>query len=587
MSAEDRLDDLAGSVSDGRSVDWDGAETRQQADKDLATVRAMKEVARIAAFSRDRQRSPIPLPLPESRIDPASEPERWGHLTLLETIGLGATGEVWRAWDTTLQREVALKFIQECAEDEDMSGALLAEARALARVKHPGVVAVYGIAEHDGRTGMWMELLRGPTLSEEIERRGGLPAQEVAKIGIELCAALEAVNRAGLIHRDLKPANVVLESDGRTVLTDFGLGWRRAFAGLPHSKGSGTPIFMSPGLLAGNDATARSDLYALGVTLWWALAGGPPFDAKSLEELKAQAARGPARSLRSIRPDAPAGLVEAIERAMATTEERPSSASDLSARIAASQKEEPRASRGKRSGVPLAIAAALLAVLAAGMWLVPRLTKSPAPVAERPATPVVGAGETSAAPSPYTVRATFVDRNQDGVRSLAPGDRVAPGDRLSLEFQATRPMWVYVLNEDERGEAYLLFPQPLFDLGNPVTPESMIVLPGTIGGRENAWMVTSRGGREHFLVVASPNPVPEIESELARLPLAKPGRPVQYAAIPPTIVERLRGVGAIAPVPQSEPKRAGTFDRFRSIAGRETVTEGIWARTIEFENPLR
>src|SRR5207253_2864900 len=99
----------------------------------------------------------------------------------------------------------------------DDQRALTEEARALARVRDPGVVVVYGIDQHDDRLGMWMELLRGETLADAIARRGRLPAAEVAAMGRDLARALDAVHAAGLVHRDIKPANVMLESDGRAV----------------------------------------------------------------------------------------------------------------------------------------------------------------------------------------------------------------------------------------------------------------------------------------------------------------------------------------------------------------------------------
>jgi hypothetical protein len=193
-----------------------------------------------------------------------------------------------------------------------------------------------------------------------------------------------------------------------------------------------------------------------------------------------------------------------------------------------------------------------------------------------------------AVPAGYHVEATLIGRTGGAFRRLAAGDRVAPGDWLSMEFRASKPMWVYVLNEDERGEAYLLFPQPLFDVGNPITADSAVVLPGTVGGRENAWRVTSRGGREHFLVVASAEPVAEIEAELRKLPEVRPGHPIQYAPIGPATVERLRGVGGVTPLPaDATPRRAGAFERFQGLAGRETVTQGVWIRKITLENPLK
>ena len=187
----------------------------------------------------------------------------------------------------------------------------------------------------------------------------------------------------------------------------------------------------------------------------------------------------------------------------------------------------------------------------------------------------------------YDVEATFIKHTEGGTVRIYDGDGVIPGDRLSLEAKVSRPAWVYVLNEDERGEHYLLFPQPRFDLQNPVTPGTSHLLPGAIEGRENAWTVTSRGGREHLLVVVSPEPVAELEAELTQLPTAEPGRPVTYATVGPKSMETLRGVGGIEEVPNSTAPAAKTrlFSRFKALAGRESNVEGVWVRQISFENP--
>ena len=636
MRAEDRLDRLdphdpfdalVVSLSDDTPIDWDVPGDRLAGARQPNVI-ALRDVARIAKFNRDLQRSPHPLGAPDGAMSavggdaPGAAYERWGELALLEPLGTGASGEVWRAWDARLRREVALKFLHadaappSNAQRESRASAageerLLSEARALARVRHPAVVTVYGIAEHDGRTGLWMECLNGPTLAEEIDRRGALPPADVTRIALELSRALEAVDAAGLVHRDLKPSNVVLAPGGRVVLTDFGLGQRRAFEAGGAQRISGTPVFMAPEVLDGAKATARSDCYALGVTLRWALTGRPPFRASTLDELVAEAKRGPATPLVVDRPDCPKALADIIERAMAPElKARFASAQEMTAALeAVVSGMSSRARAPQRQRWTLAIAAAVV-VLAIGAWLASRTGRPDAdrdaansqlsgrsePGPERHASnaPVNAASvsETRSregvATSPYEVEATLVDRTEGDFRRLASGDRVSPGDQLSLEMRASRPVWVYVLNQDDRGATYLLFPQPLYDRTNPIGADSTTILPGTIGGRENGWSVTSRGGREHFLVVASIAPVAEIESELGRLPAASPDRAIEYAAIPPAAVQRLRGVGGVTPLPESAAQgSAGPFERFRALAGGETVQDSIWVRSITLENPLR
>src|SRR5262249_11140650 len=155
------------------------------------------------------------------------EPFRWGPLEVRHRIGSGSFGEVFVARDPRLQREVALKLRRAGALER--SKRWLDEARRLARVRHPNVVTVYGADQHDGRGGLWMELVHGRTLEERLRHEGPLGAREGALIGAELCAALAAVHGQGLVHGDVKTHNVMREGApgasrdaGRIVLMDFG-----------------------------------------------------------------------------------------------------------------------------------------------------------------------------------------------------------------------------------------------------------------------------------------------------------------------------------------------------------------------------
>jgi TolB-like protein/tRNA A-37 threonylcarbamoyl transferase component Bud32 len=296
-----RLDALLESVADGSDVDWDAAEAAADEDQ-RRIVRNLRLVARIAEVHRTMpDRVPdagAPDPLLPTVPTPQSIPH-WGRLLLLETIGEGAFGEVHRARDPWLDRDVALKLLKSNIAGP---GRLLAEAQALARVRHPNVVTVHGADIQDGRVGLWMELVRGRTLAAIVASDGPFSGAEAAVIGQEVSKAVSAVHAAGLVHRDIKAQNVMRESGGRLVLMDFSAGH--------------TPLYAAPELLNGGQATVATDVYALGVLLYFLVVGKYPLNASSSDELKQAHARGERKRLAEVRPDLPASFIAAVERAM-------------------------------------------------------------------------------------------------------------------------------------------------------------------------------------------------------------------------------------------------------------------------------
>src|SRR4029453_13113164 len=187
---------------------------------------------------------------------------------LLERLGSGSQGDVFRAVDTRLDRQVALKFVKRPAGEP-----VLGEARLFARLRHPNVVTVYGADLIDGRVGLWMELISGDTLDTLVSRDGPMSATEAALVGLDVCRAVAAVHGAGLLHRDIKPQNVMRESGGRYVLMDFGTG--HDVVNESNREGRfGTPLYLAPEVLAGGAATVASDIYTLGVLVFF-LSTGP------------------------------------------------------------------------------------------------------------------------------------------------------------------------------------------------------------------------------------------------------------------------------------------------------------------------
>lgn len=564
----DRIEGLLGPISDGEAIDWD-AVVRDADPSERAMAEALRDVDGIGSWSRALQRATVP---DGGATETFREIPRWGELLLLERRGAGSSAEVWRAWDPRLRREVALKLVLSGRPGDTASAdnsPLMAEGRALARVRHPNVVAVHGIDSHDGRVGLWMDLVRGDTLEQVVATTGPLAPDEAARLGREIGGAVEAVHAAGLLHRDIKPANVVRDADGRWILADFGLG-RPLLAGggadpAPLSL-VGSPMYMPPELLEGGVPDARADVYALGLLVRYALTGAHPFPDGTLGELRKAAAAGPQPALAKARPGLPPGLITAVEMACAPrAAQRCASAREF---VAALGTGAPPGRRGRRRAWLVAVpvlAVITIAALAAFN---------------------AGRGPGADARGTYTVEAALVRHGSVGPEPVVDGGLVSPGDRLSLRWRASRPLWVYVVNADDRGESYLLFPQPRFAARNPLPADTPVVLPGTMDGGEVAWTVTSAGGRETFLVIASPEPLAEFDGPVAGLAAPEPGRAIEYAAAPPAALERLRGVGGLSGVaPAVGGGEASPLARFRALGGREAGVAGVWVREITLRNP--
>jgi len=254
--------------------------------------------------------------------DPASPLGNWAHLTLVERLGGGTFGEVYRAWDPLLEREVALKLLL-CDDPGWNASRILHEGRLMARVHHPNVITVHGVAAEGARVGLWLELIRGATLEQVLLKQGLLGAREAALIGIDLCRALAAIHAAGLIHRDVSPQNVMREDGGRIVLMDLGTG--RAIGAddrLAWPDVAGTPLYLAPEIFHGAPASVRSDIYSLGVLLYYLVTGLHPVRATTVEELRAGHAESKAVRLRDVRADLPTGFVQVIGRATASDPDR-------------------------------------------------------------------------------------------------------------------------------------------------------------------------------------------------------------------------------------------------------------------------
>ena len=574
MESEDReLSRLADSVADGEKVDW---EAEEEAHPHLGgRLRRLRDIESIASAhwtplaetsdadedgDTDSTETPIrPRPVPPP------PPDRWGHLQIIRQIGQGGFGEVYLAKDARLDRDVALKLIRSShVEDKARKEAFLGEARKLARVDHENVLKVHGADEHDGRVGLWTDMVEGMTLEQSLERDGAFHADEAIRYGIVLCSALAEVHAAGLVHRDVKTSNVMRRKGGKIVLMDFSSVVERkpTRASSAQSPLTGTPLYMAPEQFHGEDSGTSLDIYALGVLLYRLVTRRFPIEAESFSELAEKHKRGELLPLADARPDAPEGFVDVVEKALRPDPEK-------RYRSAGEMKQALRVAIGERPPIDdphkpwwdlhkhkLAVAAGLLIVatiLTIWLW-----------------------------PPPFEVQATLFRVGRDFEERLHPGGRVIPGDKLRLEIQGSRRVWVYVLDQDQKGRTVVLFPLPDLDLQNPLSPGEMHILPGSLDGSEHAWRVTAAGERETISVLASTHRLLDFERQIEIVRQARPGAPVQ---LPPVAHEELREIAGLAPVDTGGSSEGSIAEVMREIGIRGPTGIRTWIIDLESVDP--
>jgi LSD1 subclass zinc finger protein len=217
-------------------------------------------------------------------------PLLFGNFLLLNPLGVGAIGTVYKATDLALNRSLAVKILRKkFAKNPDFVERFSLEARTAAAVNHPNVAQVYSFGEHQGHYYLAMELLERGSLDDRITQLGKLPEMDVLGIGAQTAAALRAAQQRGLIHRDIKPGNILFNDDGVPKIVDFGLA--RAQTPIQQSDVApgpiwGTPYYVAPEKIRGQSEDFRSDIYSLGATLFHALAGRPPLETGAAGDVR-------------------------------------------------------------------------------------------------------------------------------------------------------------------------------------------------------------------------------------------------------------------------------------------------------------
>jgi serine/threonine protein kinase len=231
----------------------------------------------------------------------------FGSYEIVAPIGAGGMGEVYKAHDTKLGRDVAIKVLPEAfAQDAARLARFQREAKMLAALSHPNIATIYGLEQSNGASYLVMELVSGETLADRVKREGALPVEEALKIAVQIAEALEAAHEKGIIHRDLKPANVKVTPESKVKVLDFGLA--KAYAGdgatedlsnsptlsmaaTMHGVILGTAAYMSPEQARGKTVDKRADIWAFGCVLYELLTGKQAFNGDDVTDILAAVVR--------------------------------------------------------------------------------------------------------------------------------------------------------------------------------------------------------------------------------------------------------------------------------------------------------
>ena len=310
---------------------------------------------------------------------------RLGPYVIVGPLGAGGMGQVYRAHDARLQRDVAIKVLPaDRLADPAAIARMVRESRLIAALEHPSIITIHDVGEEDGQFYLVTELIEGETLRARLQR-GALPLREALEFAMAIAAALAAAHARGVVHRDLKPDNVMITASGTAKVLDFGVAKFVAPADSATAVAQtavtnpggivGTPAYMAPEQLEGRDIDHRADQFAFGALVYEMLTGARPFGGTTMAELSASILRDEARHLSAVRADVPVPLARIVTRCLAKDPSgRYASTTDLAHAIAdttadlalltpASPVKAARRSRAIAWGVPALAAAAIVAVV--------------------------------------------------------------------------------------------------------------------------------------------------------------------------------------------------------------------------------
>ena len=484
--------------------------------------------------------------LRDNVLDPPRRPgalAALGAYDVLGVIGSGGMGVVVRARDPDSSKDVAVKILKpELARNRNAVRHFLKEVGHMKRMEHPGIVPVLHVSTDGRRPWFAMPLMERGSLATVAGPDRLLSKGSVLAAARTVAGALDYAHRKGIIHRDLKPGNVLIDSRGRSYLSDFGLSrslYNDSLLDDAVSRRVGTVPYMSPAVARGEAEDTRCDIYSFGAMLYELLTGRAPYSGQTSEQILEAIRTGPPPPIRSVNPKAPEDLAAVAEGAMARElRDRYAQMADVLAdldRIKAGEKPVgPRQARavGRRVAVSaIGLLVILALVLGVGWVFSAREGNGPA-VAPSPDSPFKAppiAGDVAdALELAYTAKlnesapaASVEMLVQPGARADAPwmplgnGDAMSSADNYRLLFMSEEPAYFYVFQVDSRGKLDWLFPKNelSYSFGsNPVTPNQWVRLPDG----NTAFQLDDTIGIEHIYVVATSEPWEPLRGALAK-----------------------------------------------------------------------